>query len=544
MRRDTKVVISTESTTSSETSTTSEISNPNDEVAVTYVYSRLQRQYEIHTSLAEVASIVLVPQPLPGWDEINEAWLRDHEWILQRALLDTRFAEDLADIARNPEITDLPTDDGSALEATKQATGTLKDFNTFSGYLPDLISSSQDALKERLERQHEVAETRRRHKHRVDRLIHHVRTNILHYMRAIWQSEDADQRMRRYAAISVPTRWTFVPVGGTNPQSPVGEVAGQFLPDLSPDSLRPLSELINPAGPIGFSANCALFHLRANPSLVNLNDALTVLRSAYVRFAVSVTAGAADLLVRKAVAYAPRHETGEYHLNYSGTAWSGIDTGAGNASVSVTAPVAHAVDIEGVRLWLSRAPRAGDALTVRISVTDELEDPELRALGMSRLLPPDATAEEFFSPALLADMATYLPEIAAVAGKVGIGWRDLEASARALVEQQYHRYLLVREHTRRFVLDTNNVVLDIDVGNTPALEEFKRLHRAIDVLKEQRESVHRRLENERREGRHANKDWSDPDVDSFVMVSSDGPATPVVGPIIGSTRNSTPAAPP
>ncbi|MFK4145057.1 hypothetical protein [Streptomyces sp. NPDC004065] len=542
MRRDTKIVISTESTTSSETSTTSEISNPNDEIAVTYVYSRLQRQYEIYTSLAEVASVVLVPETVPAWDEVDESWLRDHEWILRRVLLDPRLGEDLAEIALHPEASDLPDDRGAAQSAAEKAYETLGSFSAFPGYLPDVVGSSQEALKERLERQHEIAEARRRRKHKVDRLVQHVRANILHYMRAVWEAEDADQRLRRYAAVAVPTRWTFVPAGATDPLAPLGEVTGQFVPDLSPESLRPLNELVNPAGPIGFTANCAVFQLRAGPALVDLNDALTLLRSAYVRFAVSVTVASGDLEVRKAVAYEPRHESAQYDLTHDGTAWRAVDSGSG-ATVPVAAPVAHAADVQGIRLWLSRAPAAGDRLTVAVAVTDELEDPELRALGMSRLLPPDATAGDFFSPALLADMASYLPEVAAVAGTEGTRWADLDDEERAVVRREYHRYLLVRDHTRRFVLDTNNVVVDIDVGRTPVLEEFKRLHRAIDVLKELQESVRRRLENSRRQERLAGNDLSDPDIDSFVVVAADADVTPVVGPVIGGTT-AAPAPPP
>jgi hypothetical protein len=82
------------------------------------------------------------------------------------------------------------------------------------------------------------------------------------------------------------------------------------------------------------------------------------------------------------------------------------------------------------------------------------------------------------------------------------GWAALTPQAQAAVREGYHLYLLSKEHTRRFLLETNNLMIDIEVGQTPALEEFKRLHRAVDVLRELEEAARRSLENTRRGQAH------------------------------------------
>ncbi|ROS32122.1 hypothetical protein [Amycolatopsis thermoflava] len=130
----------------------------------------------------------------------------------------------------------------------------------------------------------------------------------------------------------------------------------------------------------------------------------------------------------------------------------------------------------------------------------------------------------------------------AAAVPLGTTWEDLEDAAKKTVWDGYHRYLMAREHTRRF-LDTNNLIVDLDVGKASALEEFKRVHRALDVLKELQEQIRRRLENIRRADRLAAADTSDPDVDSVVVIG-DGDSSAVGPVVIGTRPTPTPMAPP
>src|SRR6476661_4566173 len=102
MKRDTKVTVSTEQEETFEETRASELTNPNDEIAVTYLYHRLQQRYWVSTEVAAVDSLVFVPEPLPGWSEIDETWIREHGDIIAAALLDPECAPVLAAIRKEP----------------------------------------------------------------------------------------------------------------------------------------------------------------------------------------------------------------------------------------------------------------------------------------------------------------------------------------------------------------------------------------------------------------------------------------------------------
>jgi hypothetical protein len=86
-----KVEISEESTRTYESNQTREISNPNNEISVTYLFYELQRRFEVATRLQQVTPVIMVAFKVPNPDEINETWLLKYEWILRPALLDPKF---------------------------------------------------------------------------------------------------------------------------------------------------------------------------------------------------------------------------------------------------------------------------------------------------------------------------------------------------------------------------------------------------------------------------------------------------------------------
>jgi hypothetical protein len=87
-RNERTVEISTEESATNEFAETGEISNPNDELTVTYLFYELQRQYEVSERLHKVMPIILVAFEVPAPNKIDEAWLLEHDWILRRVILD------------------------------------------------------------------------------------------------------------------------------------------------------------------------------------------------------------------------------------------------------------------------------------------------------------------------------------------------------------------------------------------------------------------------------------------------------------------------
>jgi hypothetical protein len=90
-RQQHRVEIDTSESSETEGTTSSEIQNPNDELAVTYLFYELQRTYRISERIYELTPVVLVANDVPGPHEIDDAWLVEYDWILRRAILDDSF---------------------------------------------------------------------------------------------------------------------------------------------------------------------------------------------------------------------------------------------------------------------------------------------------------------------------------------------------------------------------------------------------------------------------------------------------------------------
>ena len=74
-----------------EATTFHEIQNPNDELAVTYLFYELERTYRISELLHKLTPVILVANAVPAPNEIDDAWIIEHDWILNRAILDDSF---------------------------------------------------------------------------------------------------------------------------------------------------------------------------------------------------------------------------------------------------------------------------------------------------------------------------------------------------------------------------------------------------------------------------------------------------------------------
>lgn len=90
-RTERKVEITTEETYESEFTESGEISNPNDELTVTYLFYELYRRYQVTERIHRLRPVVFVAQEMPKPNEIDEAWIISNDWIIRRVLLDDSF---------------------------------------------------------------------------------------------------------------------------------------------------------------------------------------------------------------------------------------------------------------------------------------------------------------------------------------------------------------------------------------------------------------------------------------------------------------------
>jgi hypothetical protein len=214
--------------------------------------------FDVLTRLCAVENVVLVAERLPSPADIGLAWVRQHSWILENALLDESFRDALETIrlvARAP--TSIGTD--SDTDATR----------------------SLSTLREQL--------------------YDHLRANILHYQRAIWRQEDGQQRSARYRKASrrVPLDWRFeLEAGGALTIDELAErlarnsVDGQFAA-YSDGHDADLEQLIDPASPIGYYGNYTVYRMRPEFGTGDLFAMLHFFKSPYLR--ANAQTGAAEV---------------------------------------------------------------------------------------------------------------------------------------------------------------------------------------------------------------------------------------------------------
>ena len=453
VRMESKLVVSTEGETTFEATTASELQNPNDEVAITYVYSKLQRQYEVFTHLNEVNTVIFVAEQIPTTNADLEQFVKKNDWIIAKALLDDSFRDALSALSQDLKQEPIPSTVVSKYEsAMDNMMGTAGILRTFAQNTTNLALTQADPSQEIQRTLQQITKEKQERKRsgdlydmKLDRLLEHVRKNILHYCRAVWSQEDHDQRMLRYekAALTVPTVWQFT-VGTATlslaelAADPTLLLTGTWEPD--PASFRPVKDVINPAGPIAYHGNYAVFYARPNLRLgdVNLFDILDFMRDPYV---------------------------------------------------SDTVP-----------------PQFLDPAREYIRVNNPM------AVGA-------------VPAAVRAEMVQLLPDLRAAYEELGTEAERTafmaDATNMIFTPDLYWDYLFRWQFTRQLVLDTNNLVLDIETGSGSTLEGFKRLHRYVDVLKALEERNKALLENDRLTQRLTAGQYGDPDIENVTMVTAD-----------------------
>jgi len=505
VRTETKVVVSTEFEETFEATSASEIQNPNDEIAITYVFSKLQRQYEILTQLAEVQDVIMVAEDLPRPGDIDFDWVKKHDWIIAKVLLDDSFRDALSSISQEagqPDMKkiadDLHTTQTETIKhlgtfaATAQVTATNIDFAVESqkGYL----STAKEQL-ERL-RQNYLLDAKRY------RLYEHIRENILHYQRAIWQHEDPQQRQLRYRkrGMTVPLQWWFQPDIG-EPMS-IGEfendsesgIKGDFVANML-GRMLPITDLINPAGPIAFYGNYAVYYMR--PEYAKDSDIMPLLeifKSPYV---------------------------------YNGELMDPVQKNFEEQCDSDT--VSEKTIGQCQEEMIAYLPELQQKYQQAKAETDSGRDPQ----AIDKFLKDYQTFKDFYDKYLLwkvaqcwEDMMDYVPDLRLKYLKAQKALPDdkKETSAFDLLKDKtfkdfYPEYLFRKEQTRRFLVDTNCLMIDLLPGEGSALEPFKQMHRAIDVLKAEQERMKMSLDNERRKKLIKAHKYGDPDIEKVVVVS-------------------------
>jgi hypothetical protein len=474
VRTESKIVISTESETTVETNTASEITNPNDEVAITYKYSKYQRQYEVYTHLNSVNRVIFLGEKVPEPYEL-EYWIKENDWIIGRVLLDASFADILAQMGRDIPQSEIDTDFRKKIDALMDKMSStilpkLAGTDSFSLDNADPSQETQRSLSDLYKLKDEKERSRRIYQIKKARFIRHIRDNILHYSRAVWSREDPEQRLLRYKkeGRTIPTRYTYVDgtVSTTDFEGEDLTITGTFEPDPSSD--MPVNEVLNPAGPIGYHGNYAVFY--AKPS----KDYLFELRE-------SVSEDVDGNLV---VADIDNNHLVDA-LGLMMTPYADPDNPA-----QFTDPMWH---------YLRTTNDPADTV-----FTKELK------LDMIKIVPD--LRQKYYG---LIDLSDSTPE-----NEARIAFLDDDANFNN--RNTFTDYLYRKEYSRTIVVDTNNLLLDLEIGSGSALEPFKRVHRYEDAMKVREERKRLELENERLQARLDAGILDDPDIENKTDVTVNG----------------------
>jgi hypothetical protein len=352
--------------------------------------------------------------------------------------------------------------------------------------IPDIYATPQQMFRDRM---HEVSDRGRANelrRVRRERLLQHIRSNILHYCRAIWAEEDREQRLLRYRkeGRTVPVEWvTDISYANgaivNNGWHPSGVTA-------------PLVDVIDPLGPLGYVGNYSVWAL-------------------------------------KPTGKAPRlRMEGSFNL---------FPLPGGGYNPSPPGPAPRMVADLAAVLLLSKGPYLD-------TTTGELLDPALKGFRTQA----DALAAGYLGNLTddqVFDMVSYLPDL-----RESLLTNDAPPKVRrdqttgtlvnAPTARQWANYLYRRNGTRRILVDSDNLYLSLRVGEGAALEPFKRAHRYIDVMRAVEDVEAERLRNKRREGMLTDPGAFDPDIQKVVVVGGGVTAGDIAGP---QTITNNPSAP-
>lgn len=342
------VEIDTEETDTSEYNESGTIVNPNDELAVTYLFYELQKRFKVSEQLYRVMPTVLVAQDVPSPNEITQAWLIAHDWILNRVILDNSFRPALQYLSQKNVGDDYAIRElRKNLRSQRQLVESLKvELATLNSEADNRYAVLEDTIKQRIRQEQnkesdniwdsigeffgaenptpeaakaremaardaqayaadkaqkmslnlqremntlqsitaDYTKTMRDHLDKltmVERLLLHVKENIIFYMQAIWELETPDQRYMHLMNIDVP-QFEIVNMNCIINQQAENDIFKLFRKDdetlhkawiqpvIEQRPSKPLVEVADLDTILGFKGNYMVFPMKQHNALTEL----------------------------------------------------------------------------------------------------------------------------------------------------------------------------------------------------------------------------------------------------------------------------------
>lgn len=172
---------------------TTEIQNLNREITANYFYYQLFREYKVMTELAEVRPVLLRTRDVPGPAEIDEKFLANYAHILLLEL-PRQLSVDLQETVGEIEILGRTmvrrrseSDAKAAAYEQFMKTAMPSDAEAQNRWRTEL-ATRESAASDARDAFITAEENYIRARTRIDRVISHVRENLLYYMQRIWHA--------------------------------------------------------------------------------------------------------------------------------------------------------------------------------------------------------------------------------------------------------------------------------------------------------------------------------------------------------------------
>jgi hypothetical protein len=481
-----RLEISTEETREDETTSFREIRNPNDELTVTYLFYELQRRYLVDESLHKMTPVVLVANDVPAPHEVDQGWILRHDWILKRTILDDSFLPALEYLAA----------DYTGAELALQTLG--------------LAVEQQKLVVERISRQVQAANQ-----------------SLDAAMLGLQAAESQEVQDQQYKEIGALVKSFFDPLNITRTGSTGDGNSDRARVDFAKDALNRAQA-------------------KANQLVSDLKTETTALQTAIDKYVAAATKHFSMLAEIDRL----RIHVKDNIIYYMQAIWT-----------------YEPADQRYFRLYNLDVPVFGHNTTVKYTQSRGLAsmDPVTRPIDV--MLPPPTLRDQPTKLHQVADLETLLgfkgnymifpvtdfdnyliwymmqhyihidnitgvtasdPEPGAdlnicklQAAKEHIRAKDWNsfASNEADFEEIMLR-LLSKQTPELVIVPSNSLYIEALPGTHPLLEDYKLIHRAIDVKRVQAETRKAELENLRLAARLADAELGDPDVDKVVLVQN------------------------
>ena len=493
-RQQHKVEIDVTESTETEEATFHEIQNPNDELAVTYLFYELQRTYKISEKIYKLTPVILVANQVPAPNEIDDAWLIENDWILNRVILDDSFK--------------------AALD-----------------YLTKSFVGAEINIK--------VLEANAKtHKELVDRLSQQIEVQMS-ILAANERSVDAAvsglvQSQQTEGALNFVKR-IFDPIGITGQANTGATDAAQAMVDYAKETLdratRERARLLSQMEVASTALQAAIDKLSAAVKEHYDRVAEVDRLRAHVKENILYYMQAIwrqeppdqryfrlyDLDVPVVTAVPSAGQAATVGGNPRGGVLGGLNAALGNGTFTVTLPK--------------------PALDIKIQKLSEIADIDNVIAYKGNYMVFALNENNYITWQMMQDYVQVGDELLLhdpdESGNYGID--DLQKLATSVYRADPNRFDAMKDDFKQMLIErltstrkdselvivpTTSLYIECLVGTHPLLEDFKLIHRALDVKKVQAEVRHAELENIRLAARALKGKDDDPDIDKKIVVEN------------------------